>query len=86
MKPFKLFLDIVRSRALLIFLTLAVTVAAAGALTYLATTKYSGTTSLVLNFDGRNPLDMQGTTATRPSSRPLISRPSSTSSAARKWR
>ena len=58
----KLFLDIVRSRALLIFLTLAVTVAAAGALTYLAATKYTATTSLVLNFDGRNPLDTQGTT------------------------
>ena len=58
----KLFLDIVRSRALLIFLTLVVTVAAAGALTYLATTKYTATTSLVLNFDGRNPLDAQGTT------------------------
>lgn len=58
----KLFLDIVRSRALLIFLTLAVTVAAAGALTYLAATKYTATTSLVLNYDGRNPFDAQTTT------------------------
>jgi succinoglycan biosynthesis transport protein ExoP len=58
----KLFFDIVRSRALLIFLTLAVTVAAAGALTYLATTKYTATTSLVLNYDGRSPLDTQSTT------------------------
>jgi len=60
----KLMLDIVRSRALLIFLTLAVTVAAAGALTYLAPTEYTGTTSLVLNYDGRNPFDQTSTTTT----------------------
>ena len=60
----KLLLDIVRSRALLIFLTLAVTVGVAGTLTYLAPTKYSGTTSLVLNYDGRNPLDQAAPTPT----------------------
>jgi polysaccharide biosynthesis transport protein len=60
----KLLLDIVRSRALLIFLTLAVTVGVAGTLTYLAPIKYSGTTSLVLNFDGRNPLDQVAPTPT----------------------
>jgi uncharacterized protein involved in exopolysaccharide biosynthesis len=60
----KLLLDIIRSRGLLIFLTLAITVAAAGALTYLAPTKYTATTSLVLNYDGRNPFDQAGTTPT----------------------
>lgn len=60
----KLLLDIVRSRALLIFLTLAITVGVAGTLTYLAPTKYSGTTSLVLNYDGRNPLDQAAPTPT----------------------
>jgi len=61
---FKLLLDIVKSRALLIFLTLAVTVGVAGALTYFAPTKYTGTTSLVLNYDGRNPFDQTTTTTT----------------------
>jgi uncharacterized protein involved in exopolysaccharide biosynthesis len=60
----KLLLDIIRSRALLIFLTLAVTVAVAGVLTYLAPTKYSGSASLVLNYDGRNPFDQTTTTTT----------------------
>jgi uncharacterized protein involved in exopolysaccharide biosynthesis len=60
----KLLLDILRSRALLIFLTLAVTVVVAGVLTYLAPTKYSGTASLVLNYDGRIPIDQTTTTTT----------------------
>jgi uncharacterized protein involved in exopolysaccharide biosynthesis len=60
----KLLLDIIRSRKLLIFLTLAVTVVAAGALTYIAPTEYTGTTSLVLNYDGRNPFDQASPTTT----------------------
>jgi uncharacterized protein involved in exopolysaccharide biosynthesis len=60
----KLLFDILKSRALLIFLTLAVTVAVAGTITYFAPTKYSGTASLVLNYDGRNPLDGTSSTTT----------------------
>ena len=68
----KLLLDIVRSRALLIFLTLAITVGVAGTLTYLAPTKYAGTTSLVLNYDGRNPLDQVAPTPSSIDGSPVL--------------
>jgi len=54
---FRLFLAIVRARFMIIVLTLAITVAAAGLLTALAPRKYQAATFLLFNFKENNPFD-----------------------------
>jgi succinoglycan biosynthesis transport protein ExoP len=65
---FRLLLDIMRSRMGLIFATLFITVAVAGALTFLESPRYVATTSLVLNLRSESPFDREAIPAALSSS------------------
>lgn len=65
---FRLLLDIMRSRKGLIFATLFITVAVAGALTFLEAPRYVGTTALVLNIESESPFDREAIPAALTSS------------------
>ncbi len=54
---FRLFLAIIKTRFMLIVLTLFITVAFAGVLTFLAPKKYQAATFLLFNFKEDNPFD-----------------------------
>jgi len=57
---FKLLLDIMKARYLLILGTLLVAVVSAAVLTSLTPKRYSATTSVVVNFQGQSPFDTPG--------------------------